>query len=143
MMTCEEFIEDCKKHLRKPYIYGANGPDSFDCSGFVQFVLKDVGLDPSGDQSAEGLYEYFHDPNNGVVVDTPECGCLVFYGEQDNIQHVALCIDKENMIEAGGGDHNTTSVEIARKKKAEVRIKPINRRSDIVDFIRPIGLPWS
>jgi cell wall-associated NlpC family hydrolase len=142
-MKPEDFIAYCKQYLKRPYIYGANGPDAFDCSGFVQFALKYISIDPPGDQTADGLYDYFKDPHNGRPLSPPVCGCLVFYGKPDKVNHVAICIDQESVIEAGGGDKNTTTVEIARKKKAEVRISRINRRKDIVAIIRPLNLPWS
>ncbi|MFZ5451347.1 MAG: C40 family peptidase [Thermodesulfobacteriota bacterium] len=142
-MQPEEFIECCKQHLGKPYIWGANGPDAFDCSGFVQVALARIGLDPPDDQTAQDLYRYFKDPGRGKPVAIPKCGCLVFYGKPAKVGHVAICIDHESMIEAGGGGSETTSVEIAREQGAEVRIRPINRRSDIVSIIRPLNLPWS
>ena len=30
--------------MGKDYIYGACGPNSFDCSGFVYYILKNAGL---------------------------------------------------------------------------------------------------
>lgn len=30
--------------MGKPYSYGAAGPDTFDCSGFVQYVFKQAGI---------------------------------------------------------------------------------------------------
>lgn len=31
-------------HKGKPYVYGANGPSSFDCSGLVNYVVKQAGI---------------------------------------------------------------------------------------------------
>jgi len=141
-MQPEDFVEYCKQYLGLPYIWGANGPDAFDCSGFAQVVLARISLDPPGDQTANDLYRYFSNPQHGQPVATAECGCLVFYGKPARVGHVAICIDAENMIEAGGGGPETTSVAIARRQKAEVRIRPITRRKDIVSIIRPRHLPW-
>jgi lysozyme len=139
----EEFIEYCKQHIGKPYIWGADGPDSFDCSGLAQALLAWVGLDPPGDQTANGLYRHFKIPDNGVPVAIAECGCLVFYGKPSRVGHVAVCLDDKDMIEAGGGGPETTTIEIAVQHKAEVRTRPINRRSDLVALIRPRHLPWA
>jgi cell wall-associated NlpC family hydrolase len=35
---------EAQKHLGKPYQYGAVGPKSFDCSGFVYAVHKTLGI---------------------------------------------------------------------------------------------------
>ena len=142
-MLANEFISFCKQYLGRPYIWGGSGPDVFDCSGYVQVVLARIGLDPPGDQTANDLYRYFTDPRKGVAVATPKCGCLVFYGKPSKIGHVAICIDDTNMIEAGGGGSETISIDIARKQKAEVRVRPIDRRPDIVSIIQPLNLPWS
>ncbi|NOZ91181.1 MAG: C40 family peptidase [Epsilonproteobacteria bacterium] len=37
-------VKTAMKHLGKPYRYGATGPNSFDCSGFVYAVYKEVGI---------------------------------------------------------------------------------------------------
>jgi cell wall-associated NlpC family hydrolase len=37
-------VNIAKKHLGKPYRYGATGPKSFDCSGFVYAVHKRIGV---------------------------------------------------------------------------------------------------
>ena len=41
-------LNEAYKHLGKPYVYGATGPNNFDCSGFTQYVYKNaVGIDIS------------------------------------------------------------------------------------------------
>jgi len=37
-------VKTAMKYLGKPYRYGATGPNSFDCSGFVYAVYKEVGI---------------------------------------------------------------------------------------------------
>lgn len=51
----ERAVSEAARHAGKPYRYGATGPDSFDCSGFVQYVYGQVGVAvprTSGDQYA-------------------------------------------------------------------------------------------
>jgi hypothetical protein len=71
-----------------------------------------------------------------------DCGCLAFYGKPGRIGHVAVCLDAHAMIEAGGGGPEITTIERAREQGAEVRMRPITRRRDLVALIRPTGLPW-
>ncbi|MGR8826044.1 phage tail tape measure protein [Leuconostoc citreum] len=62
----------------KPYVWGAAGADSFDCSGLVQYTLAQMGKSfpkYSGDQY-----------NASTAVSNPQSGDLVFFGP-------------------GGGDH--------------------------------------
>lgn len=141
-MTPEDFIAFCKTFLGLPYIWGADGPDAYDCSGLAQVLLARLGLDPVGDQTAHDLYRHFQKPGHGSSVSIADCGCLAFYGKPRRIGHIAICLDAQNMIEAGGGGSETTTVERAREQGAKVRIRPIKRRSDLVALIRPAGLPW-
>ncbi len=36
----DKVITEAKKHLGKDYVWGAEGPNTFDCSGFTQYVFK-------------------------------------------------------------------------------------------------------
>ena len=37
-------VAEAARHQGKPYVYGAEGPNSFDCSGFVQYVYGRLGI---------------------------------------------------------------------------------------------------
>lgn len=37
-------VANAKKHLGTPYVWGGSTPKGFDCSGFVQYVLKQSGI---------------------------------------------------------------------------------------------------
>ena len=55
--TADRIIKEAGRHLGKPYSYGANGPQSFDCSGFTCFVYKKEGYTlprSSADQAEAG-----------------------------------------------------------------------------------------
>ncbi|WP_158540650.1 C40 family peptidase [Romboutsia weinsteinii] len=38
----EAIVNEAKKHLGKPYVWGAEGPGSFDCSGLTYYVYKNA-----------------------------------------------------------------------------------------------------
>lgn len=44
MATGEQIVANARAELGRPYIYGATGPDDFDCSGLVQYVFNKAGL---------------------------------------------------------------------------------------------------
>ena len=50
-------ITEAEKYLGYPYVWGGSNPDtSFDCSGFVSYVLTNSGLVNTGRLGAQGLY---------------------------------------------------------------------------------------
>jgi cell wall-associated NlpC family hydrolase len=118
-----------------PYKWGGENPISgFDCSGLVQELLKSVGMDPLGDQTAQGLYNAFsHCPKELGQ------GALCFYGESlSKITHVAFMIDSSRVIEAGGGGSKTNTKEDAALAGAFVRLRPFKHRKDFVGAVKPI-----
>ncbi|MEQ0314415.1 DUF1353 domain-containing protein [Klebsiella sp. GB_Kp051] len=145
-MDLKTWIKRCESEIGKPYIWGANGPDAYDCSGFVQFALSLINLDPPRDNTAAGLYQHFSNNGNSSPVpmaDDAEVGDLLFFGTDKGVFHVALAWGDGRMLEAGGGGSKTVTVDIARKQNAQVRIRPITRRHDLYSILRPAYLPWT
>lgn len=49
-------ITEAEKYLGYPYVWGGSNPDtSFDCSGFVSYVLTNSGLVNTGRLGAQGF----------------------------------------------------------------------------------------
>jgi len=120
------------------YFYGGEDPiEGFDCSGLACEYLKAGGKLPNSVRvSAQNLYLRFSMKGNDI--DEPKRGALVFYGSSTNdIGHVAICLDKYSMLEAGGGSRSTDTDEEAADRDAFVRVRPINRRKDIVAYVDP------
>jgi len=90
------------KELGKPYVWGAAGPNSFDCSGLTQYVWAKAGvyLDHyTGSQWNEGRHV-----SRGEL----QPGDLVFFGS--DLHHVGIYIGNGNMIEA---PHSGANVRIS------------------------------
>ena len=105
------------RELGKPYVWGAAGPDSFDCSGLTQYVWAKAGvyLDHyTGSQWNEGRH---------VSQSELQPGDLVFFGS--DLHHVGIYVGNGNMIEAPHSGAN-------------VRVSPYNR-SDYAGAVRPGG----
>ena len=118
-----------------PYKWGGDDTiDGFDCSGLVQEILSSYNQDPSGDQTADGLFHHFI--SNGLEC-TPTRGALCFYGNLKKIVHIGFCIDDLAMVEAGGGGRTTTSRSAAAKQNAFVRVRAIHSRKDFYCCIMP------
>jgi cell wall-associated NlpC family hydrolase len=67
-----------------PYVYGATGPSSFDCSGFTQYVFKKMGI--SLPRTAQQQY----DAAQHISKSQAQPGDLVFMGSPGGIYHVAI-----------------------------------------------------
>ena len=83
-------ITEAEKYLGYPYVWGGSSPStSFDCSGFVSYVLTSSGLCNIGRLGAQGLY------NISARVSDPQPGDLVFFvGTYDTagISHVGFYV---------------------------------------------------
>jgi len=44
--TGSQILAEARKYLGTPYVYGGASPSGFDCSGFVYYVLKQLGFSP-------------------------------------------------------------------------------------------------
>lgn len=139
--------ETALSFLNVPYKWGGrNAIEGIDCSGLLQEILASVGIDPDGDQSAQGLFDFFSNPENHVGAfgpnDTLPLGTLLFYGPLvSDIGHCAFVIDQYRMLEAGGGGRTVTGRELAGKVNAFVRIRPIRWRNLRGAFLPDYRLP--
>lgn len=91
----DDLVAFAKSFLGYPYVYGGNGPNSFDCSGFVLYVYKHFGYSFS-----RGAQEQYLD---GVPVEKSDLipGDLVFFhGGGNYITHVGLYIGDGYFIHA-------------------------------------------
>ncbi|SHG91976.1 C40 family peptidase [Streptoalloteichus hindustanus] len=90
-------IAFASEQIGDPYGWGANGPDSWDCSSLVQAAYRAAGVTiprVTYDQWLAGAY---------IPLDQAQPGDLVFFGNSSNrwlIHHVGLYIGNGEMIEA-------------------------------------------
>jgi cell wall-associated NlpC family hydrolase len=90
---------------RKPYIWGDEGPNSFDCSGLVYAAYKSAGLGwPNWDRLNSALYSGYtqHVPLKELVP-----GDLLFYsykGTISTIHHISIYAGNGMMWEANSKD---------------------------------------
>ncbi|CAO5226804.1 C40 family peptidase [Frankia sp. AgKG'84/4] len=68
----------------KPYVYGADGPSSFDCSGLVQYVYKQLGKTLPRTTDAQFA------ATTRVSMYNKQPGDLIFLGTPGNIYHVGI-----------------------------------------------------
>lgn len=85
-----------KQNLGKPYVWGATGPSSFDCSGFTSYVYK-KGASISIPRTAQAQYN----AAKKVSYSNLQKGDLVFFGSNASaISHVGFYVGNGKMIDA-------------------------------------------
>ena len=85
-VTGAQILAEAQKYLGTPYVYGGASPSGFDCSGFVYYVLKQLGYSPyrtPADQYKHGT---------SVSKDNLKPGDIVFFANTyaSGISHVGI-----------------------------------------------------
>lgn len=80
-------IDTAAKYLGVPYLWGGTTPAGFDCSGFVQYVLRENGINIT-------RTTYTQWDNDGVYVSRSELqpGDLVYFGSSSAPHHVGMYV---------------------------------------------------
>lgn len=119
-----QIIDYAKRFIGVPYNYKEN-----DCSAFICEILKAFGVIPwNSNLNSRLLFEglskkYFYSK-------LEPCSLLFFSknGEISGINHVSMAVDKNFMIEAGGGDSSTNETILDIRSGSFIRIRPISLR---------------
>ncbi|MET9969386.1 NlpC/P60 family protein [Streptomyces sp. NPDC006356] len=88
----EKALAFARSQIGKPYVWGATGPDSYDCSGLTQGAWKAAGVD---------IPRVTYDQVNAgttVPLSNAQPGDLVFF--YDDVTHVGIYIGNGMMIHA-------------------------------------------
>ena len=96
--TFAAILTEAKKYIGYPYVWGGSSPaTSFDCSGFVSWVINHSGWNV-GRLGAQGLY------NICTPVGSPRPGDLVFFKGTYNtpgVSHVGIYVGDGRMLHCG------------------------------------------
>ena len=99
--TFAALITEAEKYIGYPYVWGGSNPNtSFDCSGFVSWVLTQSGVCNTGRLGAQGLY------NISTPVSSAKArpGDLIFFvGTYDTpgVSHVGIYVGGGKMLHCG------------------------------------------
>ncbi len=86
--------------LGKDYIYGACGPNSFDCSGFIYYILKNSGL--SVNRMSPSAFSSISDWQQVSNIEDLQIGDLVFFNSDTGsfINHMGIYVGGGSFIHA-------------------------------------------
>ena len=101
--TFAAMLEEAEKYLGFPYVWGGSSPStSFDCSGFVSWVINHSGWDV-GRLGAQGLYNIC----TPVSMENAQPGDLIFFWHTydapnpNGVTHVGIYVGNGQMIHCG------------------------------------------
>jgi beta-lactamase class A len=102
-----EWLAFGKRFLGAPYTWGGVTPLGFDCSGLVQTILKNFGVV----LKRNGYEQAFQDPHLvPVSLDALRPGDLLFFGNEDKIDHEAIWLGDGTVLQATR--HNVPGVQV-------------------------------
>jgi gamma-D-glutamyl-L-lysine dipeptidyl-peptidase len=92
-----ELVEFSHQFLNLPYIWGGRSSFGYDCSGFVQMLYCQMGINLPRDSKQQVLDSRFQSSE----IEDLEPGDLIFFGKAINdIRHVGMYIGKGTFIHA-------------------------------------------
>ncbi|WP_439001756.1 C40 family peptidase [Pediococcus damnosus] len=94
--TYNKIYTNARKQLGKRYVYGAVGPNRFDCSGLSKYVYKKA-INKTLPRTAQSQYNSYKKASTS----SRKQGDLVFFGSsKKNISHVGIYVGSGKMIDA-------------------------------------------
>ena len=101
-VTVKALFNEAEKHIGKKYVFGANGPNNFDCSSFVCWSFTHSGVKNMPRTTAWGIYKTYCNP---ISPSEAKAGDIIFfkntYNSKSPISHVGIYAGDGMMIHAG------------------------------------------
>lgn len=113
----QKLIDAALSKQGTPYVFGAAGPDKFDCSGLVSWALKQAGSNIPR-MTAEGLHKHYR--NASVSKDQLQPGDLVFFWSPNDR---GIPKGQATHVEIYLGDGKTMGTDTP---KEGAKVEPIN-----------------
>jgi len=108
----EAVFAEATRLMGAPYVFGASGPNAFDCSGFVYWVLTRSGAASVGRTSSQGFYNM----SRPVHPSEAQPGDLVFFhstfSSPNFITHVGIYLGNGQMFHTGSNPNGVEIVNI-------------------------------
>ena len=98
--TADAIAATAKNQVGKEYVLNASGPDEFDCSGLVYYVLNECGI--AVDRKDCAGYAQNEDWSKIESLSDVKAGDILFFrsANSSDIQHAGIAVSSKNMIDA-------------------------------------------
>ena len=98
LKTRDYIVHLANSLLGAPYLWGGKSSFGYDCSGFVQMVLKTAGISMSRDTKFQIKADFLEE----ISITNTQPGDLVFFSEDNCINHVAFTLGDGKIIHCSG-----------------------------------------
>ncbi len=110
----DEIIKTAEKFLGVKYVWAANGPSAFDCSGFTKYVFKENGINLPRHSSRQAMI------GEKISFSELQKGDLVFFDTTKEfkhiVNHVGIYIGDNKFIHASSGGKKVIITSFDKKK---------------------------
>lgn len=98
--TADAIAATAKNQVGKEYVLNASGPDEFDCSGLVYYVLNECGI--TVDRKDCAGYAQNADWSKIESLGDVKAGDILFFhsANSSDIRHAGIAVSSKNMIDA-------------------------------------------
>ncbi len=102
----QTIVAEAKKYLGRPYVWAAEGPNSFDCSGFTMYVMNIFGIKLPHQSGMQYNYGFKVSKDNLIP------GDLVFFSSKktSGVAHVGIYVGDGNFIHASSGSAKSVTI---------------------------------
>lgn len=106
--TADAIASTAKNQVGKEYVLNASGPDEFDCSGLVYYVLNECGI--AVDRKDCAGYAQNEDWSKIESLSDVKAGDILFFhsANSSDIQHAGIAVSSKNMIDASSSHRKVT-----------------------------------
>lgn len=105
----EKMIAAATAQLGDPYVYGATGPNSFDCSGLIAYSLRQVGVSGPRTSAAQSSHSAWEKIGSASQL---RRGDLVFFSSpgNSNVGHAGIYLGGGQFIHASSGSKKAVTI---------------------------------
>jgi len=100
--TARRVLDSGEEFIGTPYVWGGSTPRGFDCSGFVQYVFREHGVElprTSRQMAHAGVHVPVH------ISSLAPGDLMLFSGSKSNISHVAIYAGNGRILHSSASGH--------------------------------------
>jgi len=98
IIPIKDIVNYCYQLIGIPYLWGGKSSFGYDCSGFIQTLLRLNGVKFPRDCSEQIKYKKM----KRIKPERSDIGSLIFFKEKNNISHIGMFLNQFEFIHSSG-----------------------------------------